>query len=104
MLQVFYLVLCILGTFLAFSQFVPFLLAQGFEQPTFVEQLFVNHISALFGWDVIVSELVLWVFIFWEGSRLGMKHRWVYITGSLVGVSTGLPLFLLMRQRHLEKK
>ena len=104
MLQVFYLVLCILGTVLAFSQFVPFLLEQGFEPQIFVEQLFVNRISALFGWDVIVAELVLWGFIFWEGSRLGMKFLWVYIAGSLIGVSTGLPLFLLMRQRHLEKR
>ena len=104
MLQVFYLVLCILGTVLAFSQFVPFLMEQGFEPQIFVEQLFVNRISALFGWDVIVSELLLWGFIFWEGSRLGMKFLWVYIAGSLIGVSTGLPLFLLMRQRYLEKR
>jgi hypothetical protein len=54
--------------------------------------------------DVIVSSLVLWTFVFWEGSRLNMKNLWVYIASNLlVGVSLGLPLFLLMRQRQLEQ-
>ncbi|NJK47347.1 DUF2834 domain-containing protein [Candidatus Gracilibacteria bacterium] len=54
--------------------------------------------------DVIVSILILCTFIVWEGSRLKMKNLWVYIASSfLVGVSLGLPLFLLMRQRQLEQ-
>ena len=101
MLQIFYLFFCILGTALALSEILPFLFEQGFNLQIFVEQLFTNKISALFGWDVIVAELVLWIFIFWEGSRIGMKHLWVYFASSLIGVSTGLPFFLLMRQRHL---
>jgi len=104
MLQVFYFILCILGTALAFSEILPFLFEQGFNPQIFVEQLFTNKISALFGWDVIVAELILWTFIFWEGSRLGMKHLWVYFASSLIGVSTGLSFFLLMRQRRLIKK
>ncbi|PSB45791.1 hypothetical protein C7B80_15730 [Cyanosarcina cf. burmensis CCALA 770] len=101
MLQVFYSILCILGTALAFSEILPFLFEHGFNPQIFVEQLFTNKISALFGWDVVVAELVLWAFIFWEGSRLGMKYLWVYFASSLIGVSTGLPFFLLMRQRKL---
>ncbi len=54
--------------------------------------------------DVIVSSVVLWTFVFWEGSRLKMKNLWVYIASNLlIGVSLGLPLFLLMRQRQLEQ-
>lgn len=104
MLQIFYLILCILGTVLPYSQFVPFLLEQGLDLQMFIEELFVNRISRFFGMDVIVSSLVLWVFVFGEGSRLKMKNLWVYIASSLlVGVSLGLPLFLLMRQRQLEE-
>ncbi|MGL5923539.1 DUF2834 domain-containing protein [Chroococcidiopsis sp.] len=104
MMQVLYSTLCILGTALAFSEILPFLFEQGFNPQIFVEQLFTNKISALFGWDVIIAELVLWVFIAWEGSRLGMKYLWVYFASSLIGVSTGLPLFLLMRYRKLTEK
>ena len=104
MLQIFYLILCILGTVLPYSQFVPFLLEQGLDLQMFIEQLFVNRISGFFGMDVIVSSLVLWVFVFGEGSRLKMKNLWIYLASSLlVGVSLGLPLFLLMRQRQLEE-
>ena len=104
MLQTTYLVLCILGTILPYSQFVPFLLEHGLNLQLFFEQLFVNSISSFFAMDLIVSSLVLWVFVFWEGSRLGMKNLWIYVVSNLlVGVSLGLPLFLLMRQRKEEE-
>jgi Terpene cyclase DEP1 len=103
MLQTTYLILCITGTILPYFQFVPFLLTHGLNLQLFFEQLFVNRISSFFGMDLIISSLVLWVFVFWEGSRLGMKNLWIYIVSNLlVGVSLGLPLFLLMRQRKLE--
>lgn len=55
--------------------------------------------------DVIVSSLVLWTLVFWEGTRLKMQNLWVYvICNLLVGVSLGLPLFLLMRERQLEQQ
>ncbi len=104
MLKTIYLILCILGTVLPYSQFVPFLLEHGLDVNLFLEQLFTNRISAFFGMDVIVSSLVLWVFVYWEGSRLKMQNLWIYIASNLlVGVSLGLPLFLLMRQRKLEE-
>ena len=104
MLKTIYLILCILGTVLPYSQFVPFLLEHGLDVNLFLEQLFSNRISAFFGMDVIVSSLVLWVFVYWEGSRLKMQNLWIYIASNLlVGVSLGLPLFLLMRQRKLEE-
>jgi Terpene cyclase DEP1 len=104
MLQAAYLILCILGTVLPCSQFLPFLIEEGLDIKLFFEQLFANRISGFFGMDVIVSALVLGIFVFREGSRLGMKNLWVYIASTLgVGVSLGLPLFLLMRQRKLEE-
>jgi Terpene cyclase DEP1 len=104
MIQTVYLILCILGTVLPYSQFVPFLAEHGLNLQLFFEQLFVNRISSFFGMDLIVSSLVLWVFIFWEGTRLGMKNLWIYVASNLlVGVSLRLPLFLLMRERKLDQ-
>jgi hypothetical protein len=104
MLKTIYFILCILGTVLPLSQFLPFVLEQGLDVNLFLQQLFANRISAFFGMDVIVSSLVLWVFVYWEGSRLKMKNLWIYIASNLlVGVSLGLPLFLFMRQRKLEE-
>ena len=102
MAQTVYLILCILGTILPLSQFVPFLVERGLDINLFFQQLFANHISGFFGMDLFVTSLGLWLFVFREGSRLGMKNLWIYIASNLlVGVSLGLPLFLLMRQRKL---
>ena len=102
MIQYLYLVLCILGTVLPYSQFVPFVREHGLNTSLLVEQLFANRISGFFGLDVIISSLVLWVLVLTEGRRQRMSHLWVYIASSLlVGVSLGLPLFLYVRERKL---
>jgi hypothetical protein len=102
MIQYLYLILCVAGTVLPYSQFLPFLAQHGFDVRLFVEQMFANRISSLFGLDVIVSSVVLWSLVLTEGRRLRMRHLWVYVLCSLaVGVSLGLPLFLYMRERKI---
>ena len=97
-----YVVLCVAGTLLPYSQFIPFLQEHGLDLRLFFEQLFSNQIGGFFGLDVIVSSVVLWAFVFIEGRRAGMKHLWAPIAASLaVGVSLGLPLFLYMREQQL---
>jgi Protein of unknown function DUF2834 len=99
-----YLLLCVVGTLLPYWQFVPWFLDHGLDFSLFVQQLFANRIGAFFGLDVLVSSVVLWIFIFAEGARLGSRRLWIPALGSLlVGVSLGLPLFLYMRQLHLDK-
>jgi hypothetical protein len=99
-----YLILCVLGIVLPYSQFIPFVSEYGLNFSTFFQQLFANHISAFFGLDVIVSAIVLIVYVFSEGNRLGMRHLWLPILATFtVGVSLGLPLFFYMRELHLEK-
>jgi hypothetical protein len=97
-----YLVSCIAGTLLPYSQFVPFLREHGLDLRVFVEQLFSNRIGGFFGLDVIVSSVVLWAFVAIEGRRAGMKHLWAPVAANLaVGVSLGLPLFLYLREQRL---
>jgi hypothetical protein len=99
-----YLVLCLLGTIFPYSQFIRFLRDHGLNLQLFCQQLFSNPIGGFFGWDVIVSTVVLWTFAFFEGRRVGVKHVWAPIVASLtVGVSLGLPLFLYLREERLER-
>jgi hypothetical protein len=98
-----YLGLCVVGTILPLAAFLPFLRHHGIDVGAFVNQLFATPVSSFFGWDVIVSSLVLWVFVFLEGRRLAMGRLWVPVAANLlVGVSLGLPLFLYLRERHRE--
>ena len=98
-----YLVLCVVGALLPYSQLIPWFLEHGLDLSLFLDQLFANRIGGFFGLDVIVSSFVLWIFVFSEGRRVGMRHLWLPVLASLVvGVSLGLPLFLYMRQLHID--
>ena len=99
-----YLVLCVLGTVLPCSQLFIFLRDHGLNLRLFFAQLFSTPVGGFFGLDVIVSSLVLWVLVFFEGRRLGIGQLWSPIAANLlVGVSLGLPLFLYLRERRLEQ-
>jgi hypothetical protein len=104
-MKVLYLVAAILGAILPLSQLIPFLQTHGLDLKLFFTFLFANSVSGFFGMDVIVSSLVLWLFVFSEGRRLGMRRLWLYVVCNLaVGASLALPLFLLFRERALESK
>ena len=100
-----YLVFCLLGLLLPYSQFVPWIIEHhALNMPLFMRDLFANHISAFFALDVIVSAIVLLVFIQSEGRRLRVRFLWLPMLGTVfVGVSLGLPLFLYLRQSKLDR-
>jgi hypothetical protein len=100
----FYLVCCVLGLLLPYSQLVPWLLEHGLNVTVFCRELFANRISSFFAIDVIVSAIVLLWFIQSEGRRLRVGLLWLPTVGTLVvGVSFGLPLFLFLRQVRLDR-
>ena len=102
-MQWLYLIAAILGTVLPLCFFVPFLLANSLDMSAFFRQLFQNQVSSGFGVDVIISSFVLWLFVFSEGRRRGMKNLWAYVLCNLLfGVSSGLPFFLYFRERTLK--
>ena len=100
----FYLVCCVLGLALPYSQFVPWLLEHGLNLGMFFRELFANRVSGFFAIDVIVSGIVLIWFIQSEGKRLQVRLLWLPTVGTLiVGVSFGFPLFLFLRQVSLDR-
>ena len=99
-----YLLLCVLGIVLPYWQFVPWLAAHGLDLSLFVHDLFANRVGGFFGMDVLVSAVVVCVFARKEGRRLGLRWTWLPVVAVLlVGVSLGLPLFLYLRQAHLDR-
>jgi hypothetical protein len=99
-----YLGLCVAGTALPCWQLLPFLRDHGLNLTLFFQQLFANPVSGFFGMDVIVSSVVLWVLVYVEGRRAQLKHLWAPVAANLVvGVSLGLPLFLYLRETHIER-
>lgn len=102
-MQRLYLALCVLGTVLSLATFAPWLGVHGIDLPLLLHHAIATPVSA-FAWsDVLVSALALIVFVIAESRRLGLRHGWIALLGLLVGVSLALPLFLLLRQRHLDE-
>jgi hypothetical protein len=98
-----YICLCGIGILLPYSQFLPWLQANGLDLRLFVSELFVTRVGAFFGFDVFVSAVVLFVFIAVEGRRTAPRSRWLPVVATLAcGVSAGLPLFHYLRQRSLD--
>jgi hypothetical protein len=104
-MKILYLLAAVLGAVLPLSQFIPFLKSHGLDLKLFFTLLFSNSVSGFFAMDVIVSSVVLWIFVFSEGRRLGMRRLWLYVVCNLaVGVSLALPLFLMFRERALDSR
>ena len=97
-----YFALAVVGAVLPLWQIMPFLREHGLAFDVFFRQLFSTAVGGFFGMDVIVSSVVLWVFLYVEGRRAGVRHLWLPLVANLiVGVSMGLPLFLFMREVRL---
>jgi len=101
----FYGILCILGIVLPYWQFISWIAENGITMNAFLSEAISSRVSAFAWLDVMVAAIVLIGFVIYEGSRLEMKRLWLPILGTCtVGVSLGLPLFLLLREIHLAKQ
>lgn len=101
-----YLGLCVLGFILPVSQLALFVAETGgFDFSIFLGQVFASSGSSMIAADLFVTAIASLALIVVEGRRLGMEKILVPIACVfLVGMSLGLPLFLYMRELHLEKK
>ncbi len=101
----FYMILMILGLILPYTQFIDWIGDNGINLLLVSEEI-INSKLSLFAWfDVILSAIVLIGFITYEGKKLGIDKLWLPIVATLsVGVSFGLPLFLYLREIHLDSK
>jgi hypothetical protein len=102
-LKTFYAIAAIVGAALPYSQFVAWLGEHGPDAAAFVQAIVSNRVSTFAWFDVLVSAVVLLAFTVWEGRRLGISGLWLPVVATVtVGVSCGLPLFLLLRQIRIE--
>lgn len=98
-----YLFLAVIGWILPYFFFVSFLVENGLNLSLLVSQLFANDIATFFAVDLIITAIVLIVFVYRESQRHGIGNWWLYVVATLlVGPSFAFPLFLYVREPHLE--
>ena len=98
----FYFVLAFLG--LA----VPYLLPELFEfeiSASWLDQLFTNRVGTFIALDLLISAITAITFMVYQGRKIKMKFYWVPVACTIaVGLSFGLPLYLYLREGHLDVK
>jgi hypothetical protein len=97
-----YLALCLFGALLPLRHIVLFFVEHGFDTAEFMRQIYQTRIGAFFTADVVASAVVLIVFVAAEGRRLRIPRYWTSYLGLVIGVSLAFPLFLYLRQRHMD--
>ena len=96
-----YFLLFIFGTIIPLSHFVGYLQAYGPDFYSFFDLMFANRIAAFFAWDVVISAVVVLLFIIVENSREHVRYYSLAVVLLLIaGVSSGLPLFLYLRENN----
>nr|WP_314369986.1 DUF2834 domain-containing protein [uncultured Acinetobacter sp.] len=99
-----YVVLTLVGIVLPFSQLIRWLIEYGINIELFIKQILENPVAAFAWLDVVVTVIVITFMIINEGKKLKMTSLWIPIAALFIGgASVGLPLFLYMRQYHLDK-
>ena len=88
-------------------QFWPWFGENGLNISLFFSELFSTRIGAFFGLDVMISAVVLIVFASIETMRLKISNAGsilaaVILATLIAGVSSGFPLFLYLRQKHID--
>ena len=101
----FYALMCVVGTVLPYGALVAWGVEQGGLDPAAMVAEIARSRLSTFAWlDVLISAIVLIGFIRHEGLKVPVAGLWIPVAGTcLVGVSLGLPLFLLMRERALRR-
>lgn len=65
---------------------------------------FVTSLTSSLTSDFLIGGTAVLVWMVVEARRLGMRHWWLYLVATfLIAFAFACPLFLLMRERHLQR-
>ncbi len=97
-----YLILTIVGTLAPGIFGAPYLLEHGYNPAHMMPAIFSSPVSAMVGINVIIGCITLAVLMHTEGRELGIETWLPIIAITFIGISSGLPLYLYLRERANE--
>jgi hypothetical protein len=102
-LRMVYLALAVWGAIHPMYYFVQWFMANGFDIMAMVDAWHVNAASSGLVWDLTVAAVTLTVFII---AEVAVRRNWSGLLAIpatfCIGVSCGLPLYLLLRTRPID--
>ena len=103
--QLIYLLLSISGAALTADANIRFAKEfGGFELRQFIADAFGTAAGQSLSWDLLIGAfaVVMWMVV--EARRIGMRHAiWPILMTMGIAFAAGAPMFLLMRERHLNR-
>ena len=102
-LEAIYLVLAVAGTLAPAIFGAPYLLEHGYNPAHLMPTIFSSPVSAMVGINVIIGCITLAVLMHNEAKALGIKTWMPTIAIIIVGISSGLPLYLYLREKALRE-
>ena len=104
-MKTFYVILMIISAIVGYGIAGWFVATHGFNLSLLLRQMVETYGALQALSDLLITGLIVYVWMLYEGRRLGMARPWIYIAMSFVGggLCFGLALFLYMRQRHIER-
>ncbi len=99
-----YLLFSILGAILTTKSNIKFVAdyGPGFDLNNFIALAFNNPASQSLSFDLLILSSTVFVWMFIEKRRLGIKHFWiVVITTFSIAIAFAAPFFLFLRERRL---
>ena len=89
----------IVGTLAPVIVGAPYLLEHGYNPAQLMPSIFSTPISAMVGINVIIGCITLAILMHTEGRELGIKTWLPIVAITIVGISSGLPLYLYLREK-----
>ncbi|MDE0756089.1 MAG: DUF2834 domain-containing protein [Woeseiaceae bacterium] len=99
MRQQLYLGMTIVGTLAPPIAGATYLLEHGYNPAHLMPAIFSSPVSAMVGINVIIGCITLAILMHTEGRELGVKTWLPILAITVVGISSGLPLYLYLRER-----
>ena len=94
-----YLVMTIIGTLAPGLVGDPYFLEHGFNPAHLMPAIFSSPVSAMVGINGIIGCITLAIFMHTEGREQGIKTWQPILAITFIGISSGLPLYLYLREK-----
>lgn len=75
-----------------------------FDLARFIADASSTYAAQSLSWDLVVGSTAVLIWMVAEAKRIGMRHAvWPILLSVSVAFACGAPLFLMLRERHLQK-
>lgn len=101
MMKFVYIALVIAGTYLPWRHFYAWFEENGWELGPLIDAWYVNESTTGLTWDLTIAAITLTVWVIHESiARRNWKGLLAIPVTYGIGISAGLPLYLLLRARQ----